>query len=202
MNNCLYRILKYGFFFTLLGTIISFIVITRIVEHRTNEALQDYSMLPDNQKVVDKVVLGRSYPGFRYLSSEHMNYKINQLFRSGVIEIVCTNRNYILLVMKDFKHKNVAPGRTEKGYLFIDLRVENGEKKGNIVIDEVTFLSKGYFHTLASSPLSYIEIISIIKALEERKSNHIGFGTFDGGNAFSGNAEVSEVKKLVDRCQK
>ncbi|MGL5806510.1 MAG: hypothetical protein ACRC11_13910, partial [Xenococcaceae cyanobacterium] len=37
----------------------SLLLIVLVVEIRTNIALNDYSMLPDGVKVVDKVVLGR-----------------------------------------------------------------------------------------------------------------------------------------------
>lgn len=201
MNKLFSIILKYGSINILLIIIGSFIAIARLVEYRTNKALQDYSMLPNNVEVVNKVILGRSYPGFRYLLSKHMNYGINKLFRSGVIELVCTDRKEILLIMKDFQHKYVAPGASDKGNLFIDFRLENGETKGNVEIQEVTFLSKGYFDNLASNYLSKLEINSIIKALKERDSNSIIFYTFERINAFYGNAEVSEVKKLVAKCR-
>jgi hypothetical protein len=202
MNNLFSRILKYAFYISLSLIICSFIVVTRVVEHRTNKALQDYSMLPNQVKVVDKVILGRSYPRFRYLSSEHMDYGINKLFRSGAIELVCTERGDILLVMKNFVHKYVAPERVDNASLFISFRVEDGIQKGEVEIQEVTFLSKEYFDTIASNPLSKSKITSIIKALEERNSDDIGFSIFDGGSAFYGHTKVSDVKKFVNRCHK
>lgn len=166
MNNLFYRIFKYGSITILLVIIASFITIKSIVEYRTNEALQDYSMLPDGIEVFDKVVLGRSYFSFMHLFSKNMDFGIDKLFRNGAIELVCTNQNYILLIMKEFKHSRVASGRTEKGYLYIDFRMENSRPIGETIIEEVTFLSKEYFDTLSSSPLSDSELNSIVKALE------------------------------------
>ncbi|MBE9169898.1 hypothetical protein IQ238_21010 [Pleurocapsales cyanobacterium LEGE 06147] len=35
----------------------------------------------------------------------------------------------------------------------------------------------------------------------KRKSTYIGFSTLDGGNTFADNAQVFEVKKIIDNCQ-
>ena len=201
MNNLFYRRLKYGVISTLLITVSLSIAIKFLVEYRTNQALKDYSMLPNDVEVIDKVILGRSYPGFRYLLSEHMDYGINKLFRSGAIELVCTNQKDILLVVKDFMHKYIRAGASDKAVLHISFRFEDGLKKGVVKIPQINFLSEKYFDTLASNPLSELEIDSIIKALEERTFDRISFSTLEGGNSFYGDTEVSKVKMLVARCQ-
>lgn len=195
---------KFNYFFiaTLLVIAVLFIAITRLVEYRTNKALKDYSMLPNNVKVIDKVILGRSYPRFRYLNSKHIDYPISKLFRSGTIELVCTNQKKILLVMKEYINKYLEPKVSDDAYLFISSRIENGVfKKGEVKIQKITFLSRKYFDTIASDPLSTIEIRSIINALKERKNSSIDLYTFEEGNYFYGNTEVSKVKTFVNKCK-
>lgn len=190
-------------FIYILISILSLLLIILLVEIRTSIALNDYSMLPHGVKIVDKVVLGRRNRTLSeglgkayYLEFRH---GIDKAFRRGAIELVCTNGGNILLVMKDYK-KYIE--EADEAFLFISFRVENSIFKGEVKINRIEFLSREYFDTFVSIPLSETENVSVLKALKQRKSSNIGLSTFDGGNAFIGNAKVSDVEMLINKCQK
>jgi hypothetical protein len=161
-------------------------------------------MLLDRVKIVNKVILGRRErtlsQGLEHAYNLEFSDGIDKAFRRGAIELVCTKKGDILLIMKGYKGggHSVGPGLSDRASLLIDSSLTGGW----IDIKRITFLSREYFDTLVSNPLSKQEITSILKALKKRKSTSIGFSTMDGGNAFAGNAKISDVKMLIDRCQK
>ncbi|MGL5875794.1 MAG: hypothetical protein ACRC2R_26110 [Xenococcaceae cyanobacterium] len=174
------------------------------VEKETDIALNDYSMLPRGVTVVDKVVLGRRKRSFSdglYIAYyREFQHGIDKAFRRGAIELVCTNRGNILLVMKGYKADYVGPGESDNASLFINVFADNKVTVKEVKIKQVSFLSRKYFDTLVSAPLSQQEITSILKVLKNGTITYIGFSTMDGGNAFAGNVQVSEVKKIIDNC--
>jgi hypothetical protein len=173
------------------ASILLLLLIIFVVEIRTTIALNDYSMLPDGVKVVDKVVLGRRNRG--------IFEGLDKAFRRGAIELVCTNQGNILLLMKDYiLHFSIY----KEAIFYTSFRIENGVKKGRSEINQMEFLSSKYFDTLVSTPLSEREIASILQALKERNSNRISLGLFDSGYAFTGNAKISDVEMLINQCQK
>ena len=182
--------------------ILSRLLIILLVEIRTNIALNDYSMLPSKPIVVDKVVLGRRDRGFHkgllYAYYLEFGEGILKAFRRGAIELVCTSTGNIKLVMKDFKPYYKS---SDDASLSISFRIENGVKKGNVHINEMRFGSSGYFDSFASAPLTDREIADLLEALKQRKSNRVGLSTMDGGNGFSGNAKLSDVEMLINRCK-
>jgi hypothetical protein len=190
-------------FLYLSAAIGSLLLIVLVVEIRTNIALNDYSMLPEGVKVVDKVVLGRRErtlsKGLGRAYDLEFENGIFRAFRRGAIELVCTNQNFILLIMKDRKPHG---GGADTATLSISGDMENGIFKGETEIKRMEFLSNEYFDTLASDPLSDTEIASILQALKDRKSNNIGLSIFDGGNGFIGNAKLSDVEMLITQCKK
>jgi hypothetical protein len=181
--------------------LLSLLLIILLVEIRTQIALNDYSMLPDGVKVVDKVVLGRRKRSFSSEELELGFYRefdngIDKAFRRDAIELLCTNRGNILLVLKLLNFRG----------LVIDdrpfLQIHDGSLRGGKVpIKNINYLDSGYFHTIVSDPLSEREITSIIKALEKSNFTTISFYAMEGGNLFTNEAKVSKVKKLIDRCQ-
>jgi hypothetical protein len=207
MNNFQKRLLSILYLISpLLLFVLSVQQIILSVDKETDIALNDYSMLPRGVTVVDKVVLGRRKrtlaEGLELAHYREFQHGIDKAFRRGAIELVCTNRGSILLVMKDYKADDVGPSMSDKASLFIDIFVDNNLTTKQIEIKQVTFVDKKYFDTLVSAPLSKQEIISILKVLKDGTITHIGFSTMDGGNAFAGNAKISDVKMLIDRCQK
>ena len=177
-----------------LSVIILFVLLSAIflyVETKTNRALSDYSMLPDAQKVVDKSVLGRG----------PTNILIRLLYRlkPSALELICTNKGNIYLLMKDdVRYITIY----KKASLFTDYRVENGVHKGTADIEEMDWVSSGYFDTMLSRPLSEKETTGIIQALKERRnSKNIGLGLDDGSYGFIDRANVSDVTRLINRCK-
>lgn len=195
--NYLKRILVYIF-----SPVLFLLLIILLVEIRTIIALNDYSMLPEGVKVVDKVVLGRRErtlsKGLRRAYILEFSEGILRAFRRGVISLICTNQNEVLLLVQDFRLvRSVGPGLSDKGTLSIGI----GSQGGNIKIRQITFLSREYFDTFTSYPLTIPEKKMILKALKKKKTNRITLYTFDGGNPFLLKVKVSEVKKIIDSCQ-
>ena len=172
-------------FFVLLSAIFLY------VEIKTNRALKDYSMLPDAQKVVDKSVLGR----------EPTNILIRLLYRlkPGVLELICTNKGNIYLLMKDdVRYTSIYDGAT----LYTNFRMENGVKKGRAEIAEMDWVSSGYFDTMLSRPLSEKEITSIIRALIEGNNfNGISLSLKESAYGFANRAKLSNVTRLINQCK-
>ena len=189
--------------------ILFLLLIIFVVEIKTNQVLNDYSMLPSKPIVVDKVVLGRRDRGFHrglYIAYRlEFRHGISKAFRRGAIELVCTNAGEILLVMKDYKYDYQ---KFDEAYLFITFRIEEDRAKGEVKINKMNFVSRDYFDTLVSDPLTHEEMIAILEALRQRASNtlesqtnRIGLGTMDGGNGFIGNAKTSNVEILFEKCK-
>ena len=160
---------------------------------KTEQALNDYSMLPDFQTVVSKVELGRReekpFGGFDYTLTK------------GVLDIVCTNKSNIFLVMKDdddykFKYLTIIKGAS----FFSSFRMEKKIPKGEARIKKMDFVDSSYLNTMVSNPLSTQETAAIIKALEERNSEKIGIGLDNTGFRFYGNANIVDVKRLISQC--
>lgn len=198
MNN-----LKKIFLYISIPTLLLLLIIL-LVEIRTNIALNDYSMLPSKPKVVDKVVLGRRDRGFHqglyHAYRLEFGEGILRAFRRGSIELVCTETGNVKLIMRDFKPQYEL---SDDAFFHTSFSIENGVAKGEAYIEEMRFGSAGYFDSFESKPLNEIEIKAILKALTERTpgDDHIGLSTMDGGNGFRGNAKLSDVEMLVDRCK-
>ena len=161
------------------------------VEIKTNRALSDYSMLPDEQQVVDKAVLGRG--------TTKILVRLRNGLKRGALELICTNEGNIYLLMKDdVRYITIYKGAT----LSTGLRIENGAKKGTADIEEMDWVSSGYFDTMLSRPLSEKETTGIIQALKERRnSKNIGLGLDDGSYGFTDRAKVSDVTRLINQCK-
>jgi hypothetical protein len=185
--------------------ILLLLLIILLVEIRTSIALNDYSLLPSKPKVIDKIVLGRRDRGFHqglyHAYRLEFGEGILRAFRRGSIELVCTEIGNVKLIMRAFKPRTET---TDEAYFHTSFRIENGVAKGEAHIEEMRSGSAGYFDNFESKPLNDIEIKAILKALAERTpgDDHIGLSTMDGGNGFRGNAKLSDVKILIDRCKK
>lgn len=180
---------------------IAYILICRNIfnklEHQYNKALNDYTMLPDNQKIVNKVELGEE----RKKLFQGLNYEL----KNSVLEIVCTDRENILLVFKSDLDENFKyMTDNKKASFFTSFRVENGVFKGEAEIREMNYVDSKILNTMVSNSLSQQEKEDIIKALEERNSDLIiGIGLDETGfGGLNGNAKTSDVKQLVLNCKK
>jgi hypothetical protein len=187
-------------FFYISTPILSLLLIIHSVENKTNIALNDYSMLPNGVKVVDKVVLGRRprtlSNGLMSAYHDELRDGISRAFRRNAIELVCTNKSDILLVLKISSYRG----------LIIDdqpvLKIDDGSLRGGKVsIKNIDYLGSGYFYTVVSDPLSKTETTGIIKALEKSNFTTISFYAMDGSKLFTNDAKVSEVKELINNCQ-
>jgi hypothetical protein len=153
-------------------------------------------MLPDNQKIVNKVELGEE----RKKLFQGLNYEL----KNSVLEIVCTDRKNILLVFKSDLDENFKYMTSDKkASFFASFRVENRFFKGEAKIQEMNFVDSKILNTMVSNSLSKQEIDDIIKALEERNSDlSIGIGLDQTGFGLNGNAKTSDVKRLILNCKK
>jgi hypothetical protein len=180
--------------FTLLLSLIVF-----VVENRTNKALNDYSMLPDGVKVVDKVVLGRRPRTLSngLMSTYHDEFQngILKAFRRDAIELLCTNRGEVLLVLKISNFKGTIID--DRPRLWIR---DGGVHDSPVPIKNINYLGDGYFHTVVSDLLSKTETTGIIKALEKSNFTKLSFEAMDGSRLFTNDVKVFEVKKLVNNC--
>ncbi|MGL5079537.1 MAG: hypothetical protein ACRDBG_27375, partial [Waterburya sp.] len=121
---------------------------------------------------------------------------ILKAFRRDAIELVCTNRGEVLLVLKISNFRGTIID--DKPFL----RISDGSLRGGKVpIKNINYLGSGYFYTVTSEPLSRQETTEIIKALEKSNFTTISFYAMDGSKLFTNEAKVSEVKKLVNNCQ-
>ena len=171
--------------FTLLAAIFFY------VETQTNKALRDYSILPDAQQVVDRAVLGRK--------STRILVRLRNGLKRGALELICTNKGNIYLLMKDDVRYLTIYKRVT---LFTDYRVENGVHKGDADIEQMDQVSSGYFDTMLSRPLSEKETTEIIQALKERRdSKTISLGLDDGSYGFIDRVNLSDVTRLIDQCK-
>ena len=154
-------------------------------------------MLPNNQKVVNKVELGKR--------NKKLFWGLNYEIKNSVLEIICTDKGNILIVLKsDIKENFYYMTANKSASFYASFRMENMIKKGKAKIREMNSIGdKGtYLNTMVSSSLSKQETNSIIKALEERNSDRdIGLGFSETGFGFKGNAKTSDVKNLVSKCR-
>lgn len=183
---------------SLLLIVLIFVSIFVSVEKKTEEALKDYSMLPDGIKVVDKAILGRRE---RTLSKGLRRAYLNEfgsgnkgIFRRGAISLICTNQNNVLLLVQDYKPE----GDIGKGFFRGSDNTASKYGHGETKISNMTYLSRGYFDTYVSDPLSEEEIASIVEILTIEDIVHIAIIAFDGGDAFAPEFNLSEVKQLIN----
>ncbi|MBW4533542.1 MAG: hypothetical protein KME09_06350 [Pleurocapsa minor HA4230-MV1] len=182
--------------------ILLLLLIILLVEKRTNKALNDYSMLPDGVKVVDKIVLGRRP---RTLSSglirayhQELQDGISRAFRRNAIELVCTNKSEVLLVEKIHIPIGQGPVIDDRPRLWI----RDGSVDYNpVLIKNIEVFYGDYFDTVVSNPLSKIETTGIIKALEKSNFTKMSFEAMDGSRLFTNDAKVPEVRRLINNCQ-
>ncbi|MEM8718735.1 MAG: hypothetical protein AAGE84_05435 [Cyanobacteria bacterium P01_G01_bin.39] len=189
----------FGFFLTLL-------LIFLAVEKKTEQALKDYSMLPDGVKVVDKAILGRRErtlsKGLRRAYLNEFGDGILRAFRRGAISLVCTNQNNVLLIVQDYKPtRHGKAGGLGKGLFDGSDNTVSKYGYGEAEISNMTYLSRGYFDVYVSDPLSRREINSILEILKIEGLSQIGIVAFDGGAAFARDFELSKVEQLINSCQ-
>ncbi|MEM8718736.1 MAG: hypothetical protein AAGE84_05440 [Cyanobacteria bacterium P01_G01_bin.39] len=169
------------------------------MEKKTEQALKDYSMLPDGVKVVDKAILGRRErtfsKGLRRAYLNEFGDGILRAFRRGAISLICTNQNNVLLIVQDYKPE----GDIGKGF-FRGSSI-NASKHGETEIHNMTYLSRGYFDTYVSDPLTEDEITSILEILYIEEISRIYISAFDGGATFASEFNLLKVKELVNNCQ-
>ena len=181
--------------------LVAYILICRNIfiklESQYNQSFNDYSMLSNNQKIVDKIELGED--------KKKLFWGLNYELKNSVLEIVCTDRENVLLVLKSDKDKNFNYlTSNKKASFFASFRMENMTPKGKAEIKQMNYVDDGtYLNTMVSNSLSKQETDSIIKALEERNSDRrIGLGLAETGFGLKGNAKTSDVKRLVAKCTK
>ncbi|BAZ43515.1 hypothetical protein NIES4102_05160 [Chondrocystis sp. NIES-4102] len=182
--------------------ILSLFLIILLVEKRTNKALNDYSMLPDGVKVVDKVVLGRR---LRTLSNGLMSAYRNEFsngifraFRRSAIELVCTNKSEVLLVLKIHIPIGQGPVIDDKPRLWIR---DGSVHDSPVSIKNIKVFYSDYFDTVVSNPLSKATTTSVIKALEKSNFTKMSFEAMDSSRLFTNDAKVPEVRRLINNCQ-
>lgn len=191
--------------FVYISSLVLFLLLViLLVEVKTIIALNDYSMLPEGVKIVDKVVLGRRErtlsKGLRRAYILEFSEGILRAFRRGAISLVCTDRDEVLLLVQDFRLvRSVGPGLSDRGE-FNARNLVNG-KGGQVEINNVKFISRKYFDTYVSNPLSKKKVTSILEILNTQGISRIGFHSFDGGDAFAKTFKLSKVKNFIDKCQ-
>jgi hypothetical protein len=189
-------------FFAISASTLLVSLIILVVEIRTNKALNDYSMLPDGVRVVDKVVLGRRprtlSNGLIRAYQDELLYGILRAFRRDAIELICTNKSEVLLGLKI--HIPIGRGPVIDDHP--DLIIEDGNLRGGEVpIKNIEVFYSDYFDTVVSNPLSKTETTGIIKALEKSNFTTIRFDAMDSSRLFTNHVKVFEVKELVNNCQ-
>lgn len=189
---------------SIFGFVLVVIFMFVLVEKNTKRALDDYSMLPDGIKVVDKAILGRRErtlsKGLRqaYLRESKINNK--GIFRRGAISLICTNQNDVLLLVQHYRPtRHGEAGGIGEG-LFEGSSVSYSNLK-ETKISNMTYLYRGYFDVYVSDPLSKEEISSILEILNIKDIAWLGISAFDGGNVFTAKFDFPEVKQLISNCQ-
>lgn len=169
-----------------------------LVEKKTEEALRNYSMLPDGVEVVDKAILGRRErtlsKGLRqaYIRESRVNNK--GIFRRGAISLICTNQNKLRLLVQDYRPEGDIGEGLFKGSSF------PASNRGETKISKMTYLYSGYFDVYISDPLSKEEISSILEILNIKDIAWLGIYAFDGGNTFTAEFNLPQVKQLIHNC--
>lgn len=198
----IFSVLILSFFFLTVSIFIS-------VEKKTEQALKDYSMLPDGVKVIDKAILGRRErtlsKGLRQAYIREFGDGILRAFRRGAISLICTNQNNVLLIVQDYKptRHGKAGGIGEAFFNGNNSTTSKATafKHGETNISNMTYLSRGYFDVYVSDPLSQQEITSILEILRIEGLVHIGIVAFDGGDRFASEFNLSKVEQLINDCQ-
>jgi len=150
---------------------------------KTEKALNNYSMLPDDLKITDKAILGRG----------------NNKLRPGAVSLICTNRKNISLFIQDSRtRKEEGPGGSGTGKF--EAYNSSNRQGSKVDISNMTPLSRGYFYTYMSDPLSDKEVTAIVKILEIEGLSGINIYTFDGNDNFNSKFNISKVKKLINNC--
>lgn len=185
----------------LVSITVAYILICRNIhkklEYRYNQEFNNYSMLPNNQKIVNKVELGKD--------KKKLFWGLDYEIKNSVLEIICTDSGNTSIVLKsDSKEQFYYMTANKSATFFAAFRIENMVKKGKAKIQAMNFIGANgtYINTMVSNSLSKQETDDIIKALEERNSDRdIGLGFSETGFGFRGNAKTSDVKRLVSECK-
>lgn len=211
LNSMNYRKILFFSIFTSVLFALSIFIWFVLVEKKTEEALKDYSMLPDGVEVVDKAILGRRErtlsKGLRrayileFGDGEFFGNGIYRGFRRGAISLVCTNQNNVLLIVQDFKQTRHGKAGGFAGEGFFSGRNFNGSKRQETEISNMTYLYRGYFDVYVSDPLSPQEINSILETMRIESLVHIGINFYDGGDAFTPEFNLSRIEQLINNCQ-
>jgi hypothetical protein len=121
---------------------------------------------------------------------------ISRAFRRDAIELVCTNKSEVLLVLKISNFRGTIIDDRPR------LWIRDGSVNDSPVpIKNINYLGDGYFYTVVSDPLSKTETTGIIKALEKSNFTKMSFEAMDGSRLFTNNVQIYEVKELIDNCQ-
>lgn len=204
MNNRFARILKY----TVIGIGFISIAIAALIikfDFENERAWNDYSMLPKNQTMVDRAILGRNSKDIT-IRLRRLLHDPREGLKRGSLELLCTNKGNIYLLMRvyDTSYLTYNPSAT----LFTDFRIEDGIRKGSADIRKLDNATRGqYFSNLLSNPLSEEEINSVLQALKEGKksstddSNYISIGIGDTSYGFTNRTNISDVIRVINGCQ-
>jgi len=158
-------------------------LVKRKFEKSTEKALEDYSMLPNGIKVIDKVILGRE----------------EDTLRPGAISLICTDQKDVLLFVQDSRtnYREGAGGSGKGDFKGYNLAGE----RGYVEISNMIPLSRGYFYTYMSDSLSSNQIAEILKILKIEKLHGISIYTFDGNDSFNSKFDPVKVERLINNCQ-
>ncbi len=171
--------------------------IFRNLENQYYKAFNDYSMLPNNQRIVNSVKLGNR--------QKKPFWGLNYIIEDASLHLVCTNKNNVLLVIKDdINNLTIIDGM----FFSASFRIENGVKKGTAKIRHYDVVNSDYLDTeidtLVSNALSKREINSIVSVLKDRIPNpypFIGIGFDNTSTGFADLANVPEVEALIKKCK-
>ena len=204
MNNHLYQLFKY----TCISIgLISIVIAATIVRFdiKNNQAWNDYSMLPNNQKLVERVILGRESKDIT-IRLRRLLYYPREGLKRGSLELLCTNKGNIYLLMRvfDTRYLTYDPSAT----LSANYGIEDGEiKGGRAEIRKLAVIDGGYLADLLSNPLSKKEINLVVKALKDGEkanidnSNGISIGIGETVYGFTNRTNISDVNRVINQCK-
>lgn len=203
MNNRFARILKY----TVIGIGVIPIVIAALIikfDFENELAWNDYSMLPKNQTMVDRVILGRNSKDI-IIRLRRLLHDPREGLKRNSLELLCTNKSNIYLLMRVYETRYLT--YDVSATLYTDFRIEDGIRKGSADIRKLVVINGGYLADLLSNPLSEEEINSVLQALKEGKksntedSNYISIGIGDTAYGFTNLTNTFDVNRVIERCQ-